>query len=243
MDLRGKVALVTGGAIRVGRALSLALAGRHATVAVHYNSSAGDAQQLVEEIAGTGGRAFGFGGDLTRPDACAKLIADVVRELGTLDVLVNSAAIMVRTPFGEITAEQWDRIFALNLRAPFLLSQAAAPHLKRQHGAIVNIADLAAYETWPGYIPHGLTKDGVVYMTRALARVLAPEVRVNAIAPGTVLLPDNFSDRDADHLTQTTPLKREGSPDDVASAMLYLLDADYVTGETIIVDGGRHVRK
>lgn len=243
MDLRGRVALVTGGAIRVGRALSLALAGRDATVAVHYNSSASDAQQLLEQVASGGGRAFGFGGDLTRPDACSKLIADVVRELGRLDVLVNSAAIMVRTPFGNTTADQWDRILALNLRAPFLLSQAAAPHLRAQRGAIVNIADLAAYETWPGYIPHGLSKGGIVYLTKALARVLAPEVRVNAIAPGTVLLPENFSEGDAEHLTQTTPLKREGSPEDVASAMLYLLDADYVTGETIIVDGGRHVRR
>lgn len=243
MDLRGKVALVTGGAIRVGRALSLALARRHATVAVHYNSSSRDAQRLTEEIAADGGRAFAFAGDLTKPEACTTLIADVVRELGKLDVLVNSAAIMVRTPFGEISADEWDRIFALNLRAPFLLAQAAAPHLERERGAIVNIADLAAYETWPGYIPHGLSKSGIVYMTKALARVLAPKVRVNAIAPGTVLLPENFTERDAEHLTQTTPLKREGSPEDVALAMLYLLDADYVTGETIIVDGGRHVRK
>jgi pteridine reductase len=107
----------------------------------------------------------------------------------------------------------------------------------------VNIADLAAFETWPVYIPHGLSKGGVVQMTRALARVLAPEIRVNAIAPGTVLLPDDFSEAAAEHLNATTPLKRQGSPDDVAGAMLYLLDADYVTGETIIVDGGRHVRK
>jgi pteridine reductase len=243
MDLQGRVALVTGGGIRVGRALSLALAAGKATVAVHYNSSKSEAQQLVDEIAAQGGRAFAFAGDLTQPRAPETLIADVTRELGRLDVLVNSAAVMERTPFGEIETGDWDAILALNLRAPFFLSQAAAPQLRKQRGVIVNIADLAAFETWPAYVPHGLSKAGVVYMTKALARVLAPEVRVNAIAPGTVLLPENFSGKDADHLTQTTPLKRHGSPEDVAKAMLFLIESDYITGETIIVDGGRHVRR
>jgi pteridine reductase len=213
MDLRGKVALVTGGGRRVG------------------------------EITSNGGKARAFSADLSTADAPASLVRDVTQALGSLDVLVNSAAGMERTPFGEIDAARWDAIFALNLRAPFFLSQAAAPQLRSARGAIVNIADLAAFETWPAYIPHGLSKGGVVQMTRALARVLAPEIRVNAIAPGTVLLPDDFSEAAAEHLNATTPLKRQGSPDDVAGAMLYLLDADYVTGETIIVDGGRHVRK
>ena len=171
------------------------------------------------------------------------LVDDVGKTFGRLDILFNSAAVMIRTPFGEIDVRRWDDIFALNLRAPFLLAQAAAPHLRKAKGAIVNIADLAAFETWPGYIPHGLTKSGVVQMTRALARVLAPEVRVNAIAPGTVLLPDDWSRDDAAHLAATTPLKREGTPDDVAHAMLFLLEADYVTGETIVVDGGRNIRR
>ena len=243
MELRGKVALVTGGGRRVGRALALALAHRGAAVAVHFNESGSGAREVVDTITNDKGRAEGFSADLTRPDAPPHLIERVVSKFGALDVLVNSAAIMIRTPFGEVTAETWDRIFALNLRAPFFLSQAAAPHLRRARGAIVNIADLAAFETWPGYIPHGLTKGGVVHLTRSLARVLAPEVRVNGIAPGTVLLPEDFSDEDASHLRETTPLKREGTPDDVASAMLFLLDADYITGETIIVDGGRHIRR
>jgi pteridine reductase len=164
-------------------------------------------------------------------------------------VLVNSAAIMRRTPFGEITPDEWDAIFALNLRAPFLLAQAATPALRRssesnsEPAAIVNIADLAAFETWPGYLPHGISKNGIVQMTRSLARILAPAIRVNAIAPGAVLLPEGWSEEDSRHLRESTPLGRLGSPDDVASAMLYLLNADYVTGETIIVDGGRHVRR
>ena len=245
MDLRGKVALVTGGGRRVGRALALALAGRGATVAVHYNESEAGAREVVDAIKKDGGRAQAFAADLTDGVLARGLPDQVVRALGALDILVNSAAVMIRTPFGEVNAEVWDEIFALNLRAPFLLSQAAAPHLKlaRGGGAIVNIADLAAFETWPAYIPHGLTKSGIVHMTKALARVLAPGIRVNGIAPGTVLLPDDWSEKAAAHLNETTPLKREGTPEDVAAAMLFLLDADYITGETIVVDGGRHIRR
>jgi len=166
----------------------------------------------------------------------------VLARYGRLDVLVNSAAVMERTPFGSVTAAQWDAMFAINLRGPFLLAQAAAPALAERAGTIVNMADLAAFETWPAYVPHGISKAGIVQMTRALARVLAPAVRVNAIAPGAVLLPDDWDDASGKHLEQTTPLRRIGSPDDVVGAMLYLIAADYVTGETIIVDGGRHVR-
>lgn len=243
MDIHGKIALVTGGGIRVGRALALALADAGASVAVHYHGSDAGARDVVASVGKSGGTAQAFQADLTDAAAPDALIAAVMRRFGRLDILVNSAAIMVRTPFGEIDLAQWERIFALNLRAPFFLSQAAAPHLRKAHGAIINISDLAAYETWPAYIPHGITKGGIVQMTRALARVLAPEIRVNAIAPGTVLLPEDMSQRDASHLAETTPLKRDGTPEDVASAMLYLLRAEYITGETIIVDGGRHVRR
>ena len=242
MELRGRVALVTGGGRRVGRALALALGERGATVAVHFNDSSDGAADVVQEIERGGGHARAFGAQLTNPEAPAALVQQSVDAFGHLDVLINSAAIMVRSPFGEVDAATWDRMFALNLRAPFFLAQAAAPHLRRVRGAIVNIADLAAFETWPGYLPHGLTKGGVVQMTRGLARVLAPDVRVNAIAPGTVLLPDDWSTADAERLNNTTPLQRSGTPADVVAAMLYLLDAEYVTGETIVVDGGRHVR-
>jgi pteridine reductase len=150
---------------------------------------------------------------------------------------------MLRTPIGEVTPAAWDAIFSLNLRAPFLISQAAAPHLARAGGAIVNLADLAAYETWPAYVPHSISKAGVVQMTRALARALAPGVRVNAVAPGAVLMPDDWPADSAARLAATTPLARLGSPTDVVQAVLYLLEAEYVTGETIVVDGGRRVRR
>lgn len=243
MELRDRVALVTGGGIRVGRTLALALASQGARVAVHHNASADGARAVVRSIEESGGQARTFAADLTSPGTPTSLIDDVVRAFGRLDILVNSAAVMRRTPFGEVDPAGWDDIVALNLRAPFFLAQAAAPHLRSAKGAIVNISDLAAFETWPAYIPHGLTKSGIVHMTKSLARVLAPDVRVNAIAPGTVLLPDDWSEKDAEHLNATTPLRREGTPDDVAHALLFLLAADYITGETIIVDGGRSVRR
>lgn len=242
MELRERVALVTGAGHRVGKAIALGLGGEGMQVAVHYNATADGARDTVAQLESAGVRAQLFQSDLTRSESPQQLIEAVVSAFGGLDVLVNSAAIMKRTPFGDISVGDWNTILALNLRAPFFLAQAAAPMLKSRHGSIINIADLAAYETWPGYLPHGLSKSGIVHMTRGLARVLAPEIRVNAIAPGTVLLPDDWTERDREKLDRTTPLGRHGSPDDVTQAVLYLLRADYVTGETIIVDGGRHVR-
>lgn len=243
MDLRGRVALVTGAGHRVGRAIAIALGGRGMRVAVHYNAAADGAQETVRQIRAAGGDGDVIAADLTDPEAPARLVSGVVEMFGSLDVLVNSAAVMVRTPFGDVTPRTWDDIMALNQRAPFFLAQAAAPHLRAARGVIVNIADLAAFETWPAFIPHGISKASVVYMTRSLARVLAPEVRVAGIAPGTVLLPENWNRDAAQHLRETTPLERHGSPSDVSSTALFILDSDYLTGETIIVDGGRHVRR
>jgi NAD(P)-dependent dehydrogenase (short-subunit alcohol dehydrogenase family) len=243
MQLSGRTALVTGAGHRVGRAIAVALGAQKMRVAVHYNSTADGAKETLRAIEKAGGSGETFGADLTRPEQLTGLVESVVKRFGGLDVLVNSAAVMRRTPLGETDASQWDDIMALNLRAPFLLSQTAAPHLRRARGAIVNIADLAAFETWPDYLVHGLSKSGVVYLTRALARVLAPEIRVGAVAPGTVLLPDGWSEADAERLRGTTPLQRNGSPEDVSNAVLFILGADYFTGDTIIVDGGRHIRK
>jgi pteridine reductase len=235
------VALVTGAAHRVGRALAVGLANDGHDVAVHFHSSGSMVDETVRLIEGAGAKATLFQADLTRPDEPERLVRDVVASFSRLDVVVNSAAVMLRMPFGNITAEDWDSVLNLNLRAPFLIAQEASRHLP-DGASIINIADLAAFEIWPPYLPHGVSKSGVVYLTRALARLLAPRIRVNAIAPGTVLLPDNFDPKFAAHLTATTPLGCDGTPEDVVQAMLYLLHADYVTGETIIVDGGRSVR-
>jgi len=242
-ELAGRVALVTGAGRRVGRALAVALGARGMHVIVHFHSSSAGAEETALLVTRAGGSAQVMRADLGDAAAAERLVDDVIAARGSLDVLVNSAAVMLRTPVGETTAVDWDAMFALNLRAPFFLSQRAAPALRAARGSIINIADLAGLETWPAYVPHGLTKAAVVQMTRALARVLAPAVRVNAIAPGVVLLPEGWSDEEAERLRATTPLGRLGSPEDVAGAMLYLLDASFVTGEVITVDGGRHVRK
>jgi pteridine reductase len=242
VELDGRVALVTGAGTRVGRVIALALGRAGMRVGVHYSTSEKGARQTADEIAAAGSDARTLPGDLTDPATAPRLVEHTHKVFGGLDVLINSAAVMLRTPVGEVLVEDWDAMFALNLRAPFFLSQAAARVMEKNGGAIVNIADLAAFETWRGYVPHAITKAGVVQMTRSLAHALAPKIRVNAVAPGPVLLPEGWTQEQADKLISTTPLGRLGKPEDVARAVLYLLSADYVTGETIIVDGGRHVR-
>ncbi len=243
MDLDGRVALVTGAGTRVGRVIAVALGRAGMRVGVHYAGSEKGAREAAEEIIAQGSDARTLPGDLMDPATAPRLIEHTAKVFGSLDVLVNSAAVMLRTPVGEVLVEDWDSMFALNLRAPFFLSQAAARVMADRGGVIVNIADLAAFETWRGYVPHSITKAGIVQMTRSLAHALAPKIRVNAVAPGPVLLPDGWTQEQADKLIATTPLGRIGTADDVAHAVLYLLAADYVTGETIIVDGGRHVRR
>jgi pteridine reductase len=242
LELTDRVALVTGGARRVGKAIAMALAARGAHIAIHYNSGAAEAEETADAIRALGRRAALIHGDVSDVAVAQRLPAEAHAAFGQLDVVVNSAAIMLRTPVGAVTPEEWDTMFAINLRGPFFVAQAAAPFLTEQRGVLINIADLAAYETWPAYVPHAMTKAGVVQMTRGLARALAPHVRVNAVAPGAVLLPDDWSPETAERLVSTTPLRRLGSADDVANAVVFLCEADYVTGEVMIVDGGRHIR-
>ena len=242
MILEGRVGLVTGAGHRVGRALAVALGKEKMSVAVHFNSSASEANETVRLIESEGGKAKTFQFDLSQRDAPEKLIDAVMKQFGSLDVLINSAAIMKRHSFGSITVDDWDETMNLNLRSPFFVAQAASRAMTNG-GAIVNIADLAAFETWPSYIPHSMSKSGVVKMTEGMAKVLAPSIRVNAIAPGAVLLPDDWSETIGERIVDTTPLRRLGEPQDVVDAMLYLLKANYITGDTIIVDGGRHIRK
>ena len=242
-DLAGRVALVTGAGRRVGRAIAVALGAQKMRVAVHYFESVDGARDTANLIEDAGGSAALVRADLTDVTGCEQLIDSLVLEHGELYTLVNSAAVMLRTPVGVVTVKEWDDMHALNVRAPFFLTQHAAPALRTARGNVVNIADLAAYETWTGYVPHGITKAGVVQMTRGLAHALAPEIRVNAVAPGVVLLPDGFDADAAEHLRRTTPLRRIGTPEDVAEAVVYLVKAEFVTGEVICVDGGRHVRR
>jgi pteridine reductase len=243
MELDGRVALVTGAGRRLGRAMAAALADRGMALAIHHHASSTGAHELRDEIVAAGGRAVCFEADLTDAHAARALPVRVVAEFGRLDVLVNSAAVMHRLAFEETTPEQWDAVHDLNLRAVFFCTQGAAPALRAAGGKVVNLADLAGLEAWPGFAAHSISKAGVVMLTKVLALRLAPEVTVSAIAPGAVLVPDDYDAEERDRLARATPLRRLGSPSDVISALLYLLEGgDFVTGEVLVVDGGRLIR-
>ncbi len=237
-----RVALVTGAGQRVGRAIAEALAGQGWCIAAHYHRSRDGAEALCDAIRGRGGEAAAFGADLQDVAAAEGLVDAVTTRFGSLALLVNSAASMERTPLGETRAEEFDAIIALNLRAPFLLAQAAS-RVMPDGAVIVNIADHMAEEPWPGYVVHGVAKAGVVALTRHLAAALAPRIRVNAVSPGFVLAPVGYPEAAAQRFADETPLRRLGAPADVAEAVLYLVEAGYVTGETLHVDGGRRLRR
>ncbi|MFN2571663.1 MAG: SDR family NAD(P)-dependent oxidoreductase [Gemmatimonadales bacterium] len=243
MRLAGAAALVTGAGTRIGQAIAVGLAQSGCDIAIHYHHSAKGAEDTAKAVRAAGRRAELLSADL-RDAASARALAD--RAAGTfsrLDIVVNSAAIMVREPVEMVTPESWDATLALNLRAMFFVSQGAIPHLRRAKGKIVNMADIAGLEPWPAYVPHCISKAGVIMLTKGLARALAPDIAVNAIAPGAVLLPDEWDDKASEHIRATTPLARLGSPDDVVTAARFLLEAtDYVTGTVLVVDGGRLIR-
>ena len=243
MELAGRVALVTGAGRRLGRAMASALAGRGMTLAIHYHASAAGADALRGEIEAAGGHAACFAADLTDAAAARELPRRVAAELGRLDVLVNSAAVMRRLSFEDTTPEQYDEMLDLNLRSVFFCTQGAAPALRAARGKVVNMADLGGLEPWPGFAAHSVAKAGVVMLTRVLARALAPEVTVNAIAPGAVLVPEAYDEAERERLARTTPLRRLGAPEDAIAALLYLLEGgDFVTGDVLVVDGGRLLR-
>jgi pteridine reductase len=237
----GRVALVTGAGQRVGQAIAVHLGSLKWRVAVHFAKSQQGASETVERIRSAGGDATAFQADLGTPDGPASLARDVLAGFGAIDLLVNSAAGMQRTPIGTTTAAEFDAIIALNLRAPFLLAQAVSAVMP-DGSAIVNIADHMGDEPWPDYIVHGVSKAAVVALTRHLAASLAPRIRVNAVAPGFVLAPEGTPQGVVDRFVAGTPLQRIGTPEDVAHTVAFLADAGYVTGETLHVDGGRRVR-
>jgi NAD(P)-dependent dehydrogenase (short-subunit alcohol dehydrogenase family) len=235
MEPAGRIALVTGGAHRVGRALALALAGAGADIVVNYHTSADQARRTVADIERLGRRAIAVRADVSRADDVKHLVTATAHEFGRLDILVNSASLFERQPFADIAEADWDRVMAVNLKGPFLLSQAAAPLLREDGGVIVNIVDLSAMQPWPTFAHHAVSKAGLLHLTRVLARALAPDIRVNAISPGTVLPPEGMAEDGSERRVAA----REGQPDDVAAALLYLIRSDFVTGENLLVDGGR----
>lgn len=254
MNLEGTVALVTGAGHRLGRAMALGLAEAGSDVFVHYGRSAEAAERTVRDIQALGRRAAAGSADLSDPGGAAELWTAFDAEFDGLDVLVNSAASFDRKPFEDITTEDWDAVQALNLRAPFTLTQRALSRIRSKSrtahgsddpapGAIINLVDHAGITTWRGYVHHGVSKAALLHLTKSTARVLGPDVRVNAIVPGAILPPPGESTEDPAWLRKgdRVPLGRVGDPAHIAHAAVFLAQNDYVTGETLFVDGGEHL--
>jgi pteridine reductase len=241
MELEGKVALVTGAGRRVGRAIALALASRGAAIAVHYRSSRAEADQLAAEVAANGGKAQTFRADLEKVADIEAMVAAALAALGRIDVLVNSASVFVRKPIDEVTERDWDVALDTNLKAPFFLSKLAGAAMRRQGaGKIVNIGDWAGIRPYNNYLPYTVSKTGIIGLTRALAKALAPEVQVNCVALGPVMAPEDYSAEEVARLVNATLTKKMGSPEDVARAVLFFCEGtDFATGATLLLDGGR----
>jgi pteridine reductase len=235
-----RVALVTGAAHRVGKHIALALAEGGCDVFVHYNSAADEAAQTVVEIEALGAQAAAGRADLTQPEAIEALFDGALERFGRLDVLVNSAATMERASVLSLGVEDWDRTLNTNLRGPFLCSQRAARHMLAQPegGVIVNIADLSGLEPWAKYPAHSVSKAGLIMLTQVLAKALGPQVRVNAVAAGPVIKPPEWDEARWQTVGEHTALRRTGRPENVSQAVIFLVENDFVTGETLVVDGG-----
>lgn len=240
MELKNSVALITGAAARVGKATALALAAKGAAIAFTYLNDAEPWRDTLADIEATGAAALALPLDVRQPGQPRAVVQQVIERFGRIDLLVNNASVWLRAPFLEISAEQWQMALDINLTGPFLCAQAVAPHMLAQKaGVIINITDLSAYQTWPEYAHHSASKAGLVALTRVLAAELAPHVRVNAIAPGTVLLPDNAPPEKEQWAVENSLLKRVGSPEDVAKTIIFLTEMDFATGAVYFMDGGR----
>jgi pteridine reductase len=242
MKLRGKTALVTGAAKRLGLEIALALARRGANIVVHYHRSAADARRVVAAVRRCGVEALAVKADQTNARQVRAAVARAIRRFGAVHVLVNSAAVYQKTPFAALTERDWDVHLDANLKGPFLFALEVGRHLQANHihGKIINFADWAAIRPYANYLPYCVSKAGVICLTRSLAKALAPNVQVNAIAPGPVLLPPDFTAAEKQAVVNATLVKRIGSPQDVVNSVIFLIEgSDFITGHTLVVDGGR----
>jgi NAD(P)-dependent dehydrogenase (short-subunit alcohol dehydrogenase family) len=246
MDTTNAVALITGGK-RIGAVVATTLAKAGADVALVYNRSQAEAAATQAAVKALGRRAALIQADVTSGRACSDAVSATVNQLGRLDILINMASLYVEKPFADLTAADWDRQLAIDLRATFLFAHAAAPHMtQRGGGRIINFTDWVAASArprYPGYTPYYVAKAGVKALTETLALELAADrILVNAIAPGPILSPPEMSKEESDAVVKSTPLGRWGGEEEIAKAVMFLIHSDFVTGETIRVDGGRHVK-
>jgi 3-oxoacyl-[acyl-carrier protein] reductase/pteridine reductase len=239
MEIKGKSALITGGAHRVGKAISLALAQAGANILINYHSSATEAEETAYEARALGVSALAMQCDISVPEQVQGMMARAVSEFGGVDILVNSASWFQKTPFPMEDFKDWHRVFDILVHGSMYCANYAAPHMKEQgEGAIVNILDSFAWRPYKDFAAHSVGKAGLLALTRQLALELAPEVRVNAVSPGPVLPPPGYSEVKQDRIARRTLLQRWGTPQDVAEAVVFLIRAAYITGEFITVDGG-----
>ena len=241
-----KVALITGGK-RIGAVVAGTLATAGVDIALVYNRSLAEAAETESAVKALGRRAFIVQADVSNEQACIKAVTETVANLGRLDILINMASLYASKPFDQLTAADWDRQLAVDLRASFVFSHAAAPHMKKNGGGrIINFADwiaASARPRYPGYVPYYVAKSGVKALTEALALELAADqILVNAIAPGPILAPPEMSKEESDAVVKSTPLGRWGGEDEIAKAVMFFVNSDFVTGETVRVDGGRHIK-
>ena len=235
--LTGQVVLITGAAKRIGRSIALRLAADGADIVVNYASSKPEADMLVAEIESAGRRAIAVQADVSHRSDVQKLFSATENEFGRLDILVNNAGTFFPAKFEELTEEQWDRILNVNLKSQFLCAQSAARIMKRQgRGRIINLSSLGGLLAWPAYTHYCVSKAGSIMLTRCLARALGPEILVNSVAPGTIEFPGEPPDEE---YVRRVPLHRTGTGADIAQAVAYLTTADFVTGQILVVDGGR----
>ena len=242
MQIEGSIALVTGSARRVGRALAVELARRGGRIAVHYRNSRDDAEDTLRRIKDLGAVGELFQADLVDDQVRERMIDDIRSRLGSIQILVNNASVFSPGTLDNSTPEMWDEQLDANAKAPFFVAQACAREmLEAGAGKIINIADPAGEMIWPGYFPYSVSKAALLAVTRGLARSLAPAVQVNAVAPGPVHFPESYTDDQKLQAIEQTLLKRAGSIDDVVRAVVFLIENDYITGEVLQVDGGRHL--
>ena len=240
MDLNGKVALVTGAGRRLGKAIAIALAGRGAILAIHYRNSLAEAEAVVAQIEKSGGRASCFGADLERVGDIEQMISEVLAAFGRIDVLINSASIFVRKSLEEISERDWDANLDTNLKGPFFLSKFAGAAMRRQGaGKIINLGDWAGIRPYKDYLPYSVSKSGLIGLTKALAKELAPQVQVNCIALGMVMPPENYTKEEVERLVSRTLTKKMGTPEDVARAVVFFCETDFATGSVLRLEGGR----